>query len=400
MPYRNPHLKNSLLPTLDQIRKYVAEANNDNPKFRDVRKLMSFLQRLPQADQRFMGLIQTRKLAVLGFPYRIKFPEDVPVNEAEKKKLAEIRERFRASKIRKAQATLMNGIIFGMAAARLTWDWHPVYKNYVKAITHLDLTDLDYNLEDSMLLDEIETNSTTNAATRKPLDTDIHLFIRHNPLEGIANDFPGSIARTNMIYVLLKYWDKFNWAQANEKFSDALIVALYDGKAKNEDIEKVKTGLQELGTDGKAAFSNDIEIKFLEAVRNGIADMHEKFINDVDKNMSISVLGQDLTTASQKAGSFAQAKVQNYVREDYLFADILELDSVMTDQYLKKDYQLNYGEPRDAYPVYETVVEEAVDYESNARIISELKATKIPLKQDEVYEKTGFTKPEVNDEVF
>lgn len=400
MPYKNPHLKNNMLPTLDQVRKYVAEANNEEVKYRDVRKLMSFLQRLPQADQRFMGLIQTRKLAVLGFPYRIKFPDDVPIPESEKKKLAEIRERFRFSKIRKAQSTLMNGIIFGMAAARLTWDWNSIYKNYVRSITHLDLTDLDYNLDDSMLIDELETNSTTNSFTRKPLDTDIHLFIRHNPLEGIANDFPGAIARTNMIYVLLKYWDKFNWAQANEKFSDALIVALYNNKAKDEDVEKVKEGLRELGTDGKAAFSNDIEIKFLEAVRNGIADMHEKFINDVDKNMSISVLGQDLTTASQKTGSFAQAKVQNYVREDYLFADIMELDSVMSDQYIRKDYELNYGEPRDAYPIYETVIDEAIDYESNARIVAELKAAKIPMRKEDVHEKTGFAMPEEGDEIY
>lgn len=399
MPYINPDLKNSLLPTFEQVRNYVKAAIQEDPRYRDVRKLMSFLQRLPQADRHFLGLIQTRKLAVLGFPYRIKFPDDIPVPEAEQKKLNEIKARFRYSRIRNSQSTLMNGIVFGMSAAQLTWDHHPVYKNYVRSITHLDLTELDYNLESSTMLDKL-TSDKNGKFVRELLDPDIHIFMRYNPLEGIANDFPGAIARTNMIYLLLKYWDTFYWAQANEKFSDALIVALYDKKANDSEITKVSEGLKNLGSDGKAAFSKDVEIKFLEAMRQGIADMHEKFINAMNTEMSISVLGQNLTTQSGKVGSFALGKVQNYVREDYLYADILKLDEVMTEQYVKKDYSLNYGEPRDAFPVYETDTDAVEDFETNARIIAELKSAGIPIKKSDVYLKTGLTQPQDGDEII
>lgn len=399
MPYFNPDLKNSLLPTFDQVKNYLKLAINEDARYKDTRKLLSFLKRLPAADRHFFGLMQTRKLAVLGFPYRIKFPDDIPTPESEIKKLNEIKQRFRIGKLNKAKAVLMNGVVYGLSAARLTWDNHPIYKSCVRKIDFIDLTDLDYSIDSSDGLDRITTDKTGNF-TRSLLDREIHLFMRYNPLEGIDNDFPGAIARTNMIYILLKYWDNFYWAQANEKFSDALIVALYDVKAKPEEIAKVTEGLRNLGNDGKAAFSKDVEIKFLEAVREGIGSMHEKFISSVNNEMSISVLGQNLTTQSDKVGGFALGKVQNYVREDYLYADILNLDDVITEQYIKKDYLMNYGEPRDAFPVYETNVDEAQDFETNARTIAELRAAKVPLLKKEVYEKTGYSIPQAGDDVI
>ena len=220
MPYYNPDLKSSLLPTFDQVKNYVKLATNEDARYKDTRKLLSFLKRLPQADRHFFGLMQTRKLAVLGFPYRIKFPDDVPVPDAEKKKLDEIKQRFRFGKLNKAKSVLMNGAVYGLSATNLLWDNHPIYKSCVKKISFLDLTDLDYSLTTSDGLDKITSDKTGNFS-RAPLDIDTHLFMRYNPLEGIDNDFPGAIARTNMIYILLKYWDTFYWAQANEKFSDA-----------------------------------------------------------------------------------------------------------------------------------------------------------------------------------
>ena len=102
MKYKNPHLSNNMLPTLAQIKKYIQLATIEEPlTSRDIRPLMSLLQRLPAADRFLLGLIQTRKVAVLGFPFTIKFLDEENVPESEQKKLEAIKARFIKSKMKK-----------------------------------------------------------------------------------------------------------------------------------------------------------------------------------------------------------------------------------------------------------------------------------------------------------
>ena len=119
--------------------------------------------------------------------------------------------------------------------------------------------------------------------------------------------------------------------------------------------------------------------------------------------MSISVLGQQLTTEVGDVGSFAAAKVANYVREDYLKADLLAVQEGF-DKYLRQDFELNYGDPKIGYPIFRYKTKQE-DKETNSRIISELLAVRrskddLPLKKSEVYEKLGFTQPKEEDETI
>ncbi|MCE7856908.1 MAG: DUF935 family protein [Ignavibacteria bacterium CHB3] len=393
MKYKNPNLSNSLLPTLAQIKSYIKTATiTDDLKSRDVRPLMSFLQRLPAADRFLLGLIQTRKVAVLGFDYTIKFPDEMNVPESEQKKLDQMKARFLKSNMKKTFNSIMNGILFGMSATNLEWENVKGFGSMVTKRKNLELTELDFSFDDNTRLDLIITEQTS--FRREPLDPDTHIFVRFNPLEGIDNDFPGSFLRSNMLYVWLKYTDAFNWASANEKWGDPLVVAQYDKeRVESADLSTIQAGLQTLGTSGKAMFSKDIELKFIEAMRSGITDMHEKFINSINDEMSVSILGQTLTTDVSKIGSFAAAKVHNFVRQDILWSDILEFEDVLTTQYVMKDWLLNYGEPKVAFPQFEFLTDEIEDKESNARIFEGLKSTLplIKVPKDELEKKTGFS---------
>lgn len=393
MKYKNSHLSKAMLPTLAQIKTYLQQATiTDDLKTRDVRPLMSTLQRLPAADRFFLGLIQTRKVAVLGFPYTIKF-EDDSVPESEKKRVEEMKIRFKKSEMNKIFSSIMNGIIFGMSATNLEWTNQKGFGTMVTKKNNLELTELDFSFDDNTSLDKIITG--TSNFSREPLDKDTHIYVRYNPLEGIDNDFPGSFARANLIYVWLKYYDAFNWGSANEKWGDPLVVAQYDKeRTQSADLATIQTGLESLGTSGKAMFSKDIELKFIEAMRSGITDMHEKFINSVNDEMSVSILGQTLTTLVSKVGSFAAAKVHNFVRQDILWADLLEFQNVLTTQYVMKDWILNYGEnPKYGFPVFEFLTDEVKDNETNARVFETLKATNPILRvpKDELEKKIGFT---------
>jgi phage gp29-like protein len=399
MKFINPDLVSKMLPSIQQLQKYIKLAAQRDEKYRDTRYLMSFLQRLPQVDRYLLGLLQTRKIAVLGFNYTIKFPDDIVVTEQDKKRLSEMKVRFQKSKMYTLFNSIMNGILFGQSASRLTWENTKPYGTMVIKKQNYELSELDFSQEDSLNLDLIRT-SLNGFPSRIPLDPETHVFVRYNPLDGIESDFPGSYIRTNMIYVLLKYFDYFNWASTNEKFADPLRYAQYKKGADPAEVAKILDGLAALGSDSYAAFSDDVKVEFLEAMRQGIVEMHEKFIESVNKEMSISLLGQTLTTDVQKIGSFAAAKVHNYVREDILWGDILEVQNIISTQYIVKDWMLNYGEPKDTFPVFEFLTDEIKDYESNSRIVTEFKAAGIPILKNEAYDKCGFTVPKEGEETI
>jgi len=393
-------LKTNLMPTtISAVKTWNRQANyTDDLNLRDVRPLMAFLKRLPQADRYLFGLNQTRKLAILGFEYRIAFPADVAMSSQDETRLTELKNRFRFSKISAIGEDIINGRLFGMSCIRLIWDNVPGFGTSVVKKQRYDLTEIDIDFESDGLV-YIETNSA-GQGVRKNFDNPEQLIqIRYNPFTGIDSYYVGGIARINMIYCLLKYWDFSNWSKNNEKFGDPMVYAQYkQGADPKKEIPTILEGLSKLGSDSYAAFSDQVQVKLLEAQRYSTAQAHQSLIEQINKEMAVSVLGQQLTTEVGKTGSFAAAKVANYVRQDYLYADLLAVADGY-NQYIRKDWELNYGEPKSALPEFTWNLDEKEDFESNARIIAELMTSRgekesLPLKRSEVYEKTGFTVPE------
>lgn len=400
MPYRNPDLKKNLTPTIDQVKKYIQRVNETDTQLRDVRPLMSFLQRLPQIDLHLLGLMETRKLAVLGFEYEIILPDGIEASEQEKKRLAEIKNRFERSKMHSVFGSIMNGRLFGMSAVRLEWNNVPPYGTMVVAKKSIELTDLDIDLENDDQLVRLATNNKTQRYEQEDIDPDTHIVVRHNPLDGIVSNYVGGYMRTCMIYVMLKYWDLFNWARSNEKFGDPLIYAQYRRGASPEEVSTVITGLEELGTDSHAAFSDDVKIQLAEAMKTGSLQARKELIETISKETSIAILGQTLTTDVREKGSFAAAKVHDYVRQDILWGDLIEFQNVISTQYIQRDYLLNYKEPQEAFPVFRFKTDAPEDFEKNARTLESVIAVNLPVKKDEAYKKTGFTKPEEGDDII
>lgn len=396
--YVNPHLKNSLFPTIPQIKKYIRLADDPDFKNRDVRPLMSFLQRLPQ-DQYFFGLQQTRKLAVTSFAWEITFPDEFgEPTDQERQQLNEMVKRFKKYKLHRLFSIVLNAKIFGIAGARIAWENIDGEGSVLKNLEPFDLTELDIIDGENNF---VELSGTS--LQKSELDPLVNILFYDNPLYGIVNNYAGGLARVNMVYVLLKYYSRFDWSRTGEKFGQPLIYATY-GPGAEDKVAGLLADLEKLGSDGYAAIPDNIKVELLEAMKSGSIDLFDRFIAGVNSEMAISVLGQNLTTEISDQGSRAAAEVHNLVRQDILFSDLLDLENVITWQYLQVDYALNYGEPRNAYPVFKFITDEREDFEANSRIIAELKslpnAAELPLKRDQVYDKIGFTKPDDDDEVF
>lgn len=391
--YKNPDLRSKLTPTLAQLANYIKLAKADDSS-RDTRPLLSWLSFLPQVDQHILGLIQTRKLALLGFQYRIDVAEGIKPSENDRKRIAEIMARFKASKISSLFNAIMNGILFGMSAVHLQWENDAFLKSRVKEKVMLDLTELDVNPKDASELLYVKTDSKTNNFFTSELNPEEYLIVRYNPLDGVDNNFLGSLAQANMLYVWLKYDDMFNWAKANNKFGDPTIWATYMSGATKEEILKVEEGLDALSNASRAAFSDKVKLQLLEAQRASIADMHDKLISTIKNEMSISYLGQTLTTDIGDVGSRAAAQVHNFVRMDYLWGDIIFFENVLSDQYVTRDFALNYSNTEPCPYVFRFNTDEIGDTEVNSRVLLNAKDAGLKIKVTEAYRKTGFTQPD------
>lgn len=399
--FKNADLTNSLLPTLDQIRRYIRQANNITQEYRDPRALMSFLQRLIQVDLNLLGLVGTRLDAVLGYESAIVMPEGFSPYASEEKQLKEMNDRFRRSKMRSLFRTIMIGRLYGASAIRL------IYKNtsfgtMVVQKQSYDLTELDYDLANDEGLIFMNTNTSSGLLTRKPIDPETHVVVRYSPLEGIEKNYVGSLMRTNMFYSWIKYYDYFNWSKGNEKFADPTFWASYRRGAQKEEVDAVIAGLETLGTDARAAFSDDVKVQLIESMRSGSVSAHKELVETIKSEQAISILGQTLTTDLQGKGSKAAAQVHNLVRGDIMWGDLLALQEILSDQYVVQDFLKNYGEPKNAYPVFRFKTEETEDVEANARVFAELRSADptMKFKRDELYKKTGYTVPQQGDDVI
>ncbi len=398
MAYKNGDLYNSLLPTIVQMQRYIQRANNTTQQYRDPRPLMSTLQRLMQVDLNLLGLVGTRLDAVLGFESSITMPDGYAPDTAEQQQLVEMNNRFRTSKMRALLRTVMIGRLFGASAVRLVWGNTANGTAVVKKQKY-DLTELDFDVLNDDGLIYLNTNTNNGLLTQSPIDPETHIVVRYSPLDGIEKNYIGSLMRTNMILSWIKYYDYWNWAKANEKFADPMIWASYRKGSQDTEVNAVIAGLEQLGTDARAAFSDDVKLQLLEAQRSGSMSAHKELVETIKSEQAISILGQTLTTDLQNKGSKAAASVHNLVRSDIMWSDLLALQEIISDQYCVQDFQKNYGEPKNAFPVLRFHTDETEDTEANARIFAETKSAdaNFKFKRDEFYRKINFTPPQEGD---
>jgi phage gp29-like protein len=401
MPYKNPDLTNQILPSTDQIKTYLRLANtlNEGMTRRDVRPLMSFLQRLCEVDQYLMGLVQSRKLAIKCYPFDIRMPLEYKITPLEEKQLIETKTRFRRSGMINVIDDIEDGILFGMSAVRLTYE-NTNYGTMVTSRSTYDLTELDHSSEIDGLYELVDNNGWY---TPVELDPEIHILTRFNPLKNRKN-FVGSYMRTAMLLSFLKYQTRWDWRDLNKRHGVPATYATHPDGLSDEEIAKLIVAVKALKNDSAAVFPDYVKILFDEALKNDNTNSFKEFISAANVELAILLHGQNLTT-EVKQGSKAAAQIHNKVDDLFIESDVNRVAEIITAQYLKHDYLLNYGEPRNDFFEIVPVREEQEDYESNSRIITNILSDpemreQLPLKKVEVYKKLNLTPPAKDDEVL
>ncbi len=127
---------------------------------------------------------------------------------------------------------------------------------------------------------------------------------------------------------IIKYYAFFsfalnNWASFVETYGKPIRIGKYKPGSTLEEKNLLKSMVKNLGTDLGAVISENTLIEFADFKNaSANANLYATLLDFCKKSISKRILGQTLTTNTEKTGSYAQAKVHNMVRQDILQADI------------------------------------------------------------------------------
>lgn len=191
-----------------------------------------------------------------------------------------------------------------------------------------------------------------------------------------------------------------NWLRFAEQYGQPPRIGRYDSSVRPEDHAILKRALRNISTDFAAVIGSGMDIELLsDSQAAARAEIFSGLVGYLDRQVSIHVLGQTLTTDAGDSGSYALGAVHNQVREDIERADAQLLATTLRRDLVRPIVALNHGE-RDAYPQVIIKREEAAD----AKMICEAIATLIPhglrVRVDDVRPLLGLQAPDEEDEVL
>lgn len=174
-----------------------------------------------------------------------------------------------------------------------------------------------------------------------------------------------------------------DWMRFNEIYGTPIRKAVTPSQTIDEDKDRFFNSIANAGAamvvecpTGLDGQKYDIEL--VEAT----ATAWETFKNateDTDKRITLTLLGQNLTTEVQ-GGSLAAAKVHGQVRQDYLEADARGLERALRQQVLRLWAQYNYGDPALA-PVVRFKTEPVEDLKASADTLTSFSTAMLNLAQ-------------------
>jgi len=174
-----------------------------------------------------------------------------------------------------------------------------------------------------------------------------------------------------------------DWMRFNEIYGTPIRKATTPSQTPDEDKDRFFDSIANAGASmvvecPTGIDGNSYNIELVEASATGW-ETFKNATEDTDKRITLTLLGQNLTTEVQ-GGSLAAAKVHGQVRQDYLEADARGLERTLRQQVLRLWAQYNYGDPALA-PVVRFKTEPPEDLKASADTLAAFSTAMLNLSQ-------------------
>ncbi|MEO1766781.1 DUF935 domain-containing protein [Thiobacter aerophilum] len=333
---------------------------------------------IEEKDLHYRAVLQTRKLAVAGLPWDVQ-PADE--SRAARKAADLARQALEALDLPELAVQLLDALSKGYAVAEILWDtdgpqWLPA------AIVPREAHWFRFDRESGRSLRLFD--GSADGAELPP-----YKFIVHTPRIVAGIPLLGGLARSALWAWVFKSYALRDWAAFAELYGQPIRIGKYEQGATREDIAVLKRAVFELGSDAGAVIPAGMALEIVESgSKSASADLYQRLIEYLDRQVSKAVLGQTLTTDQGSSGSLAQAKVHDEVRADLMRADARALAATLTRDLIAPLVRLNL--PDAPMPRLQLMVEEPEDMAALAEQLAKLVPLGMPVPQAWIREKWGI----------
>lgn len=379
--YQYAPLLSKNYPTLADIKTAIQQAEATIEAGRDQRPLMAILHRMSTANPRLQGLITTRKIALRGYKYVIMGDD---MNKAE-----EVQKRL-AKAIDMLLSKTIDAQLFGSFIVQLSWELSP--DNYFRPKVIKDFMPFETGISTENILYRAITESN-GKLTKEIIEGNYGEYIyAKSDLQII-----GGILRSLIYHEFLRDATVQEWWNYNKKLK-GLIQAKADDGQKADASEALESFMK----NNYAVTDKDVEFLVNDLTSAKSLDSFRLFIELLNNEISIAILGQaNVNDLPNNGGSRAALQVQELIRKDILYSDMLFAKKIINEQLLVYDYRRNVDKNASESPfIFDFVYDDNSEVETQARIIEIAIQNGIPLIKEEVYKNLGLTVPNDDDELL
>ena len=349
--------------------------------------MMKFLKKISFNSPRISGHIMTRQTGIQAYDWYIASPDGVG---------DDIKQRLKNFINDYIIKLYMRSPMYGLYA--LNYE----FVNYNGANVPRPLKIYEPEAIDFEGSDIIYTEGKQKFRVYEPLQNGWLTHI-YNP------SYRGGILRTVGLFEILRNESIQEWASYNKRLK-GILAGLIDPQ-KYEDtqsrlglsdeqmaksMDNIDFALENAGSNNWFRAHNFADIKAFQIADAQASGSFSNIINFYDTNIAIAILGQANTSELPSGGgSRAALEVLNLIRNDIIFYDMNNIQSIANDLLLQY-YRRNYDPAAQESPYsFEFVYDdETEDVEANARVLETI--SRIPgvlLNSDELYRKIKMTKP-------
>lgn len=336
---------------------------------------------IEEKDLHYASVLQTRKLAVAGLPLKITPADDK--SRAAKQAAALCEDVLSRLDLPELAIDLLDAVSKGYGVGEMMWDtrgklWMPT------TVLHREPQWFTWGRDTGRDLRLVDGSAEGQVLQE-------YKFVLHTPKIRSGIPLMGGLARSALWAWVFKSHAMRDWAAFCELFGQPMRVGKYEAGTDPKDVAVLRRAVTEIGSDAAAVIPNSMVIEFVESgSKTASADLYQRLMEYMDKQVSKAVLGQTGTT--DMGGSYAQSKVHDEVRSDLLRADARALASTIRRDVLRAVVALNLG-PDVPLPKFELVVEEPEDMTALADQLQKLVPLGLDVEQEWVREKWGIPQP-------
>lgn len=172
-------------------------------------------------------------------------------------------------------------------------------------------------------------------------DPNRHIVYRSNLLNGIARENFGGLGKALLFLMIMSQMGLDIYLTCLQKFGLPVMVAKVD-MSQTDTVNDIMKAFGDLNVIPAMAINKDAEIELQEMNYSGAADAHTKFLEYIDKQIQLLLLGQVLDSQKSTGGmGTGKESIQSDVRQDYIRFDRLCLAQALKTQLFRQYLDIN-----------------------------------------------------------